>query len=145
MPTAYLSAKMMDAMKTELVPLDGGRPIPIDRDLVLVGRRAGCEVRIDDKTVSKLHCVLARTDGLMLIRDLGSTNGCKVNGRKVRRALLLPNDVLSIAKFDFRIHLEGSSAQLRKDAPHAEPSLSGGPAGSALSSGPVAGAQGAAD
>lgn len=117
-------------MKAELVPLDGGRPIPIERDLVLVGRRAGCEVRIDDKTVSKLHCVLARTDGLMLIRDLGSTNGCKVNGRKVRRAMLLPNDVLSIAKFDFRIHLEGSSAQLGKDLPGVKPELSRGPTAS---------------
>src|SRR5262249_11326542 len=46
-----------------------------------------------------------KTDGLLLLRDLGSTNGTRVNGQRVRRAALLPNDQLTIAPFKFRIHL----------------------------------------
>lgn len=38
-----------------------------------------------------------------MIRDLGSTNGCRVNGQKTKSGALLPNDVLSIAVFDFRL------------------------------------------
>src|SRR5437868_6567180 len=52
-----------------------------------------------------MHCILVRTDGLLLLRDLGSTNGTRVNGQRVRRAALLPNDQLTIAHFKFRVHL----------------------------------------
>jgi len=52
-----------------------------------------------------MHCVLVKTDGLLLLRDLGSTNGTRVNGQRVRRAALLPNDELTIAHLKFRVHL----------------------------------------
>jgi pSer/pThr/pTyr-binding forkhead associated (FHA) protein len=47
--------------------------------------------------------VIVRTDGLLLLRDLGSTNGTRVNGQRVRRAALLPNDQLNIASLRFRV------------------------------------------
>lgn len=105
-------------MKAELRPLDGGEPIRIDRDLVLVGRRRCCEIRLRDTTVSKLHCILAKTDGLLLLRDLGSTNGCRVNGRRVRRGMILPNDILTIANYEFRVCLAPTSELLRVDPSH---------------------------
>jgi pSer/pThr/pTyr-binding forkhead associated (FHA) protein len=40
-----------------------------------------------------------------LVRDLGSTNGTRVNGQRVRRAALLPNDQLHIASVKFRVYL----------------------------------------
>src|SRR5229473_5686486 len=92
-------------MRAQLVPLDGTPPIEIVKDLTLVGRREECDLRIPHKSVSKLHCVIVKTDGLLLLRDLGSTNGTRVNGQRVRRAALLPNDLLSIASFKFRVHL----------------------------------------
>src|SRR6187431_609733 len=91
-------------MRVRLVPLEGGAPIDIGKDLVLVGRKEDCDVRLDHKSVSKLHCVLVKTDGLLLLRDLGSTNGTRVNGQRVRRAALLPNDQLMIASFKFKVH-----------------------------------------
>jgi pSer/pThr/pTyr-binding forkhead associated (FHA) protein len=90
-------------MRAQLVPLDGGSPVEIGRDLTLVGRKEDCDLRLDHKSVSKLHCVIVRTDGLLLLRDLGSTNGTRVNGQRVRRAALLPNDKLTIANFHYRI------------------------------------------
>lgn len=96
-----------DAMnyRARLVPLDGSAPIEIDRELVLVGRKEDCDLRLDHKSVSKIHCVLVKTDGLLLVRDLGSTNGTRVNGQRVRRAALLPNDKLTIANFHYRVYL----------------------------------------
>src|SRR5437763_4015444 len=93
------------AMRAQLIPLDRGRPIEIGRDLTLVGRKEECHLRLDHKSVSKMHCVIVKTDGLLLVRDLGSTNGTRVNGTRVRRAALLPNDQLAIANFKFRIYL----------------------------------------
>jgi predicted component of type VI protein secretion system len=92
-------------MRAQLLPLDGSAPITINKDLVIIGRKEDCDVRLEHKSVSKIHCVLVKTDGLLLLRDLGSTNGTRVNGTRVRRAALLPNDQLSIAHYKFRIHL----------------------------------------
>ena len=92
-------------MRAALFPLDGSPPIEIVKDLILIGRNEACDVRLDHKSVSKQHCVLSRTDGLLMLRDLGSTNGTKVNNVRVRRAALLPNDQLSIAHFKFKIVL----------------------------------------
>ena len=92
-------------MRAQLVPLEGGPPIEVVKDLTLVGRKEDCDLRLDHKSVSKMHCVIVKTDGLLLLRDLGSTNGTRVNGQRVRRAALLPNDQLTIAHFKFRVQL----------------------------------------
>lgn len=92
-------------MRAQLLPLDGGAPIEITKDLVIVGRKEECDLRLEHKSVSKMHCVLVKTDGLLLLRDLGSTNGTRVNGTRIRRAALLPNDQLTIASYKFRVHL----------------------------------------
>lgn len=90
-------------MRAELVPLDGGPPITLTKELSIVGRNPSCDVRLDHKSVSKMHCVLVKTDGLVLVRDLGSTNGTRVNGIRIRRGHLLPNDQLQIAACQFRL------------------------------------------
>jgi pSer/pThr/pTyr-binding forkhead associated (FHA) protein len=92
-------------MRVRLVPLEDGAHIEIAKDLVLVGRKEDCDIRLDHKSISKLHCVLVRTDGLLLLRDLGSTNGTRVNGQRVRRAALLPNDQLQLASLRYTVQL----------------------------------------
>ena len=92
-------------MRAQLVPLDGGAPIDILKDLMVIGRKDDCDLRLDHKSVSKMHCIVVKTDGLLLLRDLGSTNGTRVNGQRVRRAALLPNDQIAIANFRFRVYL----------------------------------------
>lgn len=92
-------------MRAQLLPCDGGKPIDIVKDLIIVGRKEDCDLRLDHKSVSKQHCAIVKTDGLLLLRDLGSTNGTRVNGTRVRRAALLPNDQVAIAHFKFRIYL----------------------------------------
>ena len=92
-------------MRAQLLPLDGSSAIEIGKDLLVVGRREDCDLRLEHKSVSKIHCVIIKTDGLLMLRDLGSTNGTRVNGTRVRRAALLPNDQLNIAGYKFRIYL----------------------------------------
>lgn len=92
-------------MKAELVPLDGGPPIPITRDLTVVGRREFCDVQIDHPSLSKRHAVLVKTDGLLILRDLASTNGTKVKGQRIRWAALLPDDRIAFGSQKYRVYL----------------------------------------
>lgn len=107
-------------MRAQLLPLDGGPPIDIVKDLVVVGRKEECDLRLEHKSVSKMHCVIVKTDGLLLLRDLGSTNGTRVNGTRVRRAALLPNDQLTIANYKFRVHLGPEPAPVVGHADHTQ-------------------------
>jgi len=109
-------------MRARLVSADGGPSIDLIKDLTLLGRDEDSDVRLDHKSVSKLHCVIVKTDGLLLVRDLGSTNGTRVNGQRVRRAALLPNDTLSVANLKFVVKFgielekeEASSKDGKKD------------------------------
>jgi predicted component of type VI protein secretion system len=90
-------------MRALLVPLDGGESIELMKDLTLVGRKEDCDLRLEHKSVSKLHCVIVKTDGMLFIRDLGSTNSTRVNGQRVRRSALMPNDQLTIANYKFKV------------------------------------------
>ena len=92
-------------MKAELVPENGDPPIPIVKDLTVVGRRPYCDVIIDHDSLSKRHCVLVKTDGLLVIRDLITTNGTKVKGQRIRWAALLPDDRITLGACKFRLYL----------------------------------------
>jgi pSer/pThr/pTyr-binding forkhead associated (FHA) protein len=108
-------------MRARLVSADGGPSIDLTKDMTLFGRDEDCDVRLDHKSISKLHCVIVKTDGLLLLRDLGSTNGTRVNGQRVRRAALLPNDTLAVAnlkfvvKFGAELEKEEAAKQGKKD------------------------------
>ncbi len=90
-------------MRARLVSADGGPSIDLTKDMTLFGRDEDSDVHLDHKSVSKLHCVIVKSDGLLLLRDLGSTNGTRVNGQRVRRAALLPNDTVAIANMNYVI------------------------------------------
>jgi pSer/pThr/pTyr-binding forkhead associated (FHA) protein len=93
-------------MQAKLIPVGGGPAIPILGDVTVVGRKRGlCDLVVERGSVSKLHCLIVKTDGLLFIRDLGSTNGTKVNGQRVTRGALLPGDELAFASARFRVHL----------------------------------------
>jgi pSer/pThr/pTyr-binding forkhead associated (FHA) protein len=80
--------------------------------ILLVGRSAECDVQIEDESVADLHCVVVNTEGqLLLLRDLGSANGTRVNGQCVRRGALLPNDELAIGRFRFRVQNKANGEQ----------------------------------
>jgi pSer/pThr/pTyr-binding forkhead associated (FHA) protein len=92
-------------MKAELIPVDGGPPIPITKDVTVLGRREFCDIQIDHPSLSKRHCVLVKTEGLLVIRDLATTNGTKVKGQKIRWAALLPEDRISLGSIKFKVFL----------------------------------------
>jgi adenylate cyclase len=94
---------MARAAKGELKPVGGGDTIPLIRDRLVIGRRESCDIPLRLPNVSGLHCELSFRKGFWWIRDLGSTNGVKVNGTRVHEKLLHPADTITIAKRNYTI------------------------------------------
>jgi pSer/pThr/pTyr-binding forkhead associated (FHA) protein len=88
--------------------LGGGSDIPVGRTPVIVGRHPRCDARLDSIRVSRIHCCLAEDDVEVLVRDLGSANGIRINGRRVELGRLRLGDELSIAHLRYRVE-EGTS------------------------------------
>jgi adenylate cyclase len=81
----------------ELVPVGGGDSIPLIRPVMSIGRRESCDICLKFPNISGLHCELSYRDGYWYIRDMGSTNGIKINGMRVVQRPMRPGDELAIA------------------------------------------------
>ena len=93
-----------------LKPLGGGDPIPLKKAEIVIGRRRSSDIRLDFDNISGRHCILTFANGLWNVRDLGSTNGTKLNGQKLQREQgVMPDDQIAIASHLFSIDYEPSS------------------------------------
>ncbi len=68
--------------------LGDGRRVDISADPVSIGRLAECTIPINDASASRRHAEIVTENGTAFVVDLNSTNGTKVNGRKVQRQRL---------------------------------------------------------
>lgn len=57
----------------------------------IVGRNDSCNVRLDDSQISKKHALITRSLAGCSIEDLASSNGTKVNGRRIQNIVPLQN------------------------------------------------------
>lgn len=103
-------------MPARLIALAGGTDIVVDSALVLVGRHPGCDVRLDSCQVSRIHCCLTRVSDEIFVRDLASTNGTKINGRRAESGRLRAGDELSIAHLRYRMEKGQAEPASRADA-----------------------------
>jgi pSer/pThr/pTyr-binding forkhead associated (FHA) protein len=86
--------------------MDGTGDIPVDRAMLLVGRHARCDVTLESLRVSRIHCCLLRHRGELTVRDLGSTNGTRINGRLMESGRLRAGDELAIAHCRYRLEVD---------------------------------------
>lgn len=73
------------------------------RDELLVGRHDASDVVVSHPSVSRRHARLSFRDGHWVLRDLDSTNGTRVNGKRVVRCRLEPGDRLSLGSADLLV------------------------------------------
>jgi pSer/pThr/pTyr-binding forkhead associated (FHA) protein len=71
---------------------DGERFATLERFPWLVGSGAHADLRFHERSVSRSHALLIWRNDLAAVRviDLNSTNGTRVNGRRVRESTVLP-------------------------------------------------------
>lgn len=109
-------------MPARLVALDEGPDIPLDRSMIVVGRHPQCDARLDSLRVSRHHCCMSHDHGEVVVRDLGSTNGIRINGQRVEFGRLRTGDELSIAHIRYRLdNGNGHEATVMDDKSAREP------------------------
>ena len=85
-----------------------------------IGRHDDCLIRIKSSQVSRRHCEVFEVADKLTIRDLGSSNGTFVNGKKVAgQQVLKPGDELTVGAVTLRVAKLGQAAARRQPAkPH---------------------------
>lgn len=101
-------------MPARLVSTGNGPSITLDKPIVLLGRQDECDVILESRKVSRKHCCLALINQTVLIRDLGSTNGISVNGKRVESATLTHGDIVSVGGHSFQLRWDSISGSQSK-------------------------------
>ncbi len=65
-------------------------------DPFVIGRSRECDLVLDDPNISRRHAELRREEDGWAVRDLGSTNGIKLNGHRSRGGRLNPGDEITL-------------------------------------------------
>ena len=69
-------------MPVILTPLDEGEPVALDKAIIFFGRHPDCDVVLTrSRKVSRKHCCIAQINDDFVVRDLGSMNGVRINGK----------------------------------------------------------------
>ena len=88
-----------------------GTIFPVEKHEIILGRDKHCDIVIDNVEVSRRHAQIRISKGQFYIKDLNSTNGTLINGRKINKPELLKNgDMLTIGDRDIievSLELEG--------------------------------------
>ena len=81
-----------------------GKEVKIPTPKCVIGRGDDCDLRPQSDAISRRHCVIVTTENEVIVRDLKSRNGTRVNGVAAADTRIDPGDELTIAKhrYEFR-------------------------------------------
>lgn len=84
-------------------------------DQIRIGRNSANDFVISNASVSGEHCIIERCDGGWRVKDLGSTNGTRVNEARITMTTIHRNDVIALG--DIALSIRGD------DVPEADPGV----------------------
>jgi hypothetical protein len=77
---------------------DRGRTFAEVPTPLTVGREEGNAVQLNDERISRFHLKIQEDEGKLVLTDLESTNGTKVNGESVHLCIIRPGDVIAMGR-----------------------------------------------
>src|SRR5262249_32122253 len=99
-------------MPAQLLALTDGPSILLDKPILLLGRHGEGDVQLHSRKASRRHCCVAQVRDYLVVRDLGSTNGVRINGHRVLEGKLQSGDELTIGNFRYQVYLEAPSSNV---------------------------------
>ena len=74
----------------------------LNKSSISIGRGRECDIQLQSGSVSRYHAVLRISHDAVIFEDMNSTNGCFVNGRRIKRQLLKDGDRLKVGAVPLR-------------------------------------------
>jgi transcriptional regulator with GAF, ATPase, and Fis domain len=99
-------ARVLELARCALVVLSGegrGAEHIMSAGAFRIGKSPDNDLVLADDTVSRAHCEIVREPAGYLLRDLGSTNGTKVDGTRVKEVYLAPGALITVGKVELRL------------------------------------------
>lgn len=93
--------------------LDGdraGEVLPVGDAVLRIGRKPGNDLVLADEKTSGVHCEIAPEGDRLVLKDLGSTNGTFLDGKRVTEMVLTPGDVVTVGRLRVKFRSEGDEA-----------------------------------
>src|SRR5579871_3591235 len=115
-------------MPAQLVALTDGPTILLDKPILLLGRHGECDIQLNSRKISRRHCCIAQVSNYLVVRDLGSTNGIRVNGVRVIEGKLKAGDELTVGNFRYQLTWDDKPASAPISKPKPAPARVGKPA-----------------
>jgi len=106
--------------KLRLVPASGD-PIEIEKDQTLIGRDPGCEIVLNDGSVSRRHARIERRDNVWAVVDLASANGTFLDSQRVADVGLRNGYELRFGAVAFKVEIEAAEPDLAATLAGPEP------------------------
>jgi predicted component of type VI protein secretion system len=104
-------------MPPQLVALTEGPNILLDKPILLLGRHQECDIQLASRKISRRHCCIAQVNDYLVVRDLCSTNGVRINGVRVTEGCLKPGDELTIGSHRYQVQWNATEAAAARRAP----------------------------
>ncbi|WP_339734073.1 FHA domain-containing serine/threonine-protein kinase [uncultured Gimesia sp.] len=107
--TDQMAQQATDAINNEIQPieiicLDDKQCFPINRQRMVLGRNASCDIQLDRPGISGEHCAFHFENTGWIVSDLKSKNGTEVDGRRIQEQIIFPGNTLSLAgSYHFRV------------------------------------------
>ena len=99
---------------------DEGRKtvVPFVRDEITIGRQEGNTIRLTERNVSRRHARLLRQNGHILVEDLGSYNGIRINGDKIQGQVQVnEGDLIQIGDYDLAVQRDEANQSATPTSP----------------------------
>jgi hypothetical protein len=121
--TLLVAGDMVPDQGVATLLLPDGRRVVLEAEQVTLGRLPECELALADAGVSRRHAAVRRgPEGTWVVTDLGSTNGTKVNGRRIAgEHTLQDGDEVTVGSTTLRFEVRAKSDLGAQPRPEAGP------------------------
>src|SRR5438270_8680545 len=98
-------------MPPQLFALTEGPSILLDKPILLFGRHQECDIQLASRKISRRHCCIAQVHDYLVIRDLCSTNGIRINGVRVNEGALKEGDEVTIGSHRYQVQWDAQAGE----------------------------------
>lgn len=86
-----------------------------DTTSIVIGRSSRCDVSVQNRRVSRKHCMLRCKDNVFFLKDLESKNGTYIDGEEIQESRLNPGQAFKIGGWSVRVRTDETISEMSEE------------------------------